>query len=148
MSSPLVCNVAIPFDQRIYVFEEADSWLCYLRREPDMKTKMHQPEHGSLTDLLDIMDGLVEYKGRICIMTTNYVDKVDPALKRPGRFESMYIGHMTDEDICNMYKQYFGTKLTVVPLSGVWTQALLNCLFESFSCDVDYIHRCLVAGPQ
>lgn len=148
MSTVRLGGENIPLDQRVYVFEEADSWLCYLRREPEMKTKQHQSEYGSLTDFLDIMDGLVEYNGRICIMTTNYGDKVDSALKRPGRFEPMYIGYMTDDDVVKMYMQRFGAKLSVVPLSGVWTQASLCSLFDSYSCDTDYVNRCLIAGPQ
>ena len=33
------------------------------------------------------MEGILEMDGRIIIMTTNHIDKIDPALIRPGRID-------------------------------------------------------------
>ena len=41
-----------------------------------------------LSDLLEAFDGVLEMKGRMLIMTTNHVEKLDPALIRPGRVDS------------------------------------------------------------
>ncbi len=47
-------------------------------------------EEGSgvtLSALLNVVDGVVAPDGRLLVMTTNYPDKLDPALIRPGRVD-------------------------------------------------------------
>ncbi|TWU75054.1 hypothetical protein ED733_006530 [Metarhizium rileyi] len=48
-----------------------------------------QPAGGrvSLSGLLNILDGVASQEGRILIMTTNYIEKLDRALIRPGRID-------------------------------------------------------------
>ncbi|KAG6096264.1 hypothetical protein E4U30_001642 [Claviceps sp. LM220 group G6] len=41
----------------------------------------------SLSGLLNILDGVASQEGRILIMTTNHVEKLDKALIRPGRID-------------------------------------------------------------
>jgi mitochondrial chaperone BCS1 len=41
----------------------------------------------SLSALLNIIDGVASQEGRILIMTTNHIDKLDKALIRPGRVD-------------------------------------------------------------
>lgn len=41
----------------------------------------------SLSFLLNLMEGILEMDGRILVMTTNHIDKIDPALIRPGRID-------------------------------------------------------------
>ena len=41
----------------------------------------------TLSGLLNAIDGVTSSEGRIVFMTTNYVDKLDPALIRPGRVD-------------------------------------------------------------
>ena len=41
----------------------------------------------NLSHLLNLIDGVVEMHGRIIIMTTNHIDKLDDALIRPGRID-------------------------------------------------------------
>lgn len=40
---------------------------------------------ASLSDLLNVTDGLLASDGSICLFTTNHVEKLDPALLRAGR---------------------------------------------------------------
>ena len=56
----------------------------------DSKTKrapIHKIKDISLSFLLNLMEGILEMDGRIIIMTTNHIDKIDPALIRPGRID-------------------------------------------------------------
>jgi hypothetical protein len=80
---------SIPLDQRIYVLEDIDcqSDLVMNRalKEKDEKEKI--PEKLDLSFLLNILDGVLEIPGRIVIMTSNYIDKLDHALIRPGRID-------------------------------------------------------------
>jgi hypothetical protein len=108
---------SIPLDQRIYVLEDIDcqSDLVMERslkkpleikeeQQPDssllqsVKTNPNKPDtynnpvqSGSegldLSFLLNILDGVLEIPGRIVIMTSNYIDKLDHALIRPGRID-------------------------------------------------------------
>ena len=107
---------SIPLDQRIYVLEDIDcqSDLVMeraLKNDPQekeeqsninslqsVKTNPNKPDtynnptqNGSekldLSFLLNILDGVLEIPGRIVIMTSNYIDKLDHALIRPGRID-------------------------------------------------------------
>jgi DNA polymerase III delta prime subunit len=42
---------------------------------------------ATLSGLLNAIDGLVSQEGRIVIMTTNYPERLDPAILRPGRVD-------------------------------------------------------------
>ena len=106
---------SIPLDQRIYVLEDIDcqSDLVMERslkgpvevkeqpnttslesvktnpNKPDTYNNPTQPggEKLDLSFLLNILDGVLEIPGRIVIMTSNYIDKLDHALIRPGRID-------------------------------------------------------------
>jgi hypothetical protein len=43
----------------------------------------------SLSDVLQLLDGLIEVDGVMVVMTTNCIDDLDPALLRPGRVTMM-----------------------------------------------------------
>ncbi|KAH8706861.1 hypothetical protein GQ44DRAFT_629532, partial [Phaeosphaeriaceae sp. PMI808] len=42
----------------------------------------------SLSTLLNVLDGLASPEGRLLIMTTNHIERLDPALIRPGRVDT------------------------------------------------------------
>lgn len=44
----------------------------------------------TFSGFLNAIDGVRSQQGRIIIMTTNFKDKLDPALLRPGRTDEMY----------------------------------------------------------
>lgn len=67
----------------------------------------------NLTGLLNVLDGVVDSPGRIVIMTTNYVDHLDPALIRPGRIDKkLLLGYMLPPDVISMLEHYFQLKLS------------------------------------
>ncbi|PFH62744.1 hypothetical protein XA68_12172 [Ophiocordyceps unilateralis] len=53
----------------------------------------------SLSGLLNILDGVASQEGRILIMTTNHVDKLDKALIRPGRVDMTIPFGLADRDM-------------------------------------------------
>ena len=65
-----------------------------------------------LEDLLTIMDGCVEQDGPIFIATTNYIELIDKALKRPGRFDICLNLDNADNDIIEQIIEHFGKKHT------------------------------------
>jgi ATP-dependent 26S proteasome regulatory subunit len=45
----------------------------------------------TFSGLLNAIDGVTSTEGRILFMTTNHVDRLDPALIRPGLFKKQII---------------------------------------------------------
>ena len=57
----------------------------------DVKTStLYNQDNLNLSCFLNILDGIIELHGVMIIMTTNYPDRIDEALTRPGRFDFKY----------------------------------------------------------
>jgi ATP-dependent 26S proteasome regulatory subunit len=86
----------IPLDKRIYVLEDIDC-QSDLVMERSLKNQESDKEESSKNDedsqkidlsfLLNLLDGILEIPGRIVIMTSNFPEKLDHALIRPGRID-------------------------------------------------------------
>jgi hypothetical protein len=128
----------IPLDQRIYVLEDIDaqSDLVMERsvkkpvdKNPDVpisvKTNPNKPdtymnddswmqaEKIDLSFLLNLLDGVLEIPGRIVIMTSNFPEKLDHALIRPGRID--VIANFTKcshQTMIEMMEFFYDTVLT------------------------------------
>ncbi len=62
----------------------------------------------SFSGLLNALDGVSCGDSRILFMTTNYVDRLDPALVRPGRVDlKVYIGHCSDVQFQSIFRCVF-----------------------------------------
>jgi hypothetical protein len=92
----------IPVSERLYVIEDIDAMGdTVLRREwkkptPATKPKEDDPflsrekEEKDVIDLafiLNLLDGTLEANGRILAITTNFPERIDRALIRPGRID-------------------------------------------------------------
>lgn len=65
----------------------------------------------SLSGLLNALDGMASPHGLVTVMTTNHIDRLDPALIRPGRVDhSERIGFCTDDQILGLFALVFGYK--------------------------------------
>ncbi|KAI8958354.1 BCS1 N terminal-domain-containing protein [Daldinia sp. FL1419] len=53
----------------------------------------------SLSGLLNILDGVASQEGRVLIMTTNHLEKLDKALIRPGRVDMIVKFGLADEEM-------------------------------------------------
>lgn len=71
--------------------------------------KDEPPQEISLSGLLNVIDGVYAREGRILVMTTNFPEKVDPALLRPGRVDvRMVIGLLGREEGKRLAARFFG----------------------------------------
>ena len=62
----------------------------------------------NFSDVLNVIDGVCSAHGRILITTTNHIDKLDPALIRPGRIDlRLELGHVTREVFNQFTKRFF-----------------------------------------
>jgi ATP-dependent 26S proteasome regulatory subunit len=69
-------------------------------------------ENLTLSDLLNIIDGIIETPGRILIMTTNHVKKLDPALIRPGRIDiTINYTYCSKQIYKEMFKFYYDIEI-------------------------------------
>jgi len=85
----------------ILLLEDIDA-LFKERKTDDFKNMI------SFSGMLNCLDGICFKEGLITIMTTNYKNKLDPALNRPGRIDYiMDFGYSTKAEIKMMYEKYY-----------------------------------------
>lgn len=79
----------------------------------------------TLATLLNVLDGALECEKRIVIMTTNYVERLDRALVRPGRITvNVEMGYIRSEQAIEIIDRYFPGDVT--PLLRADLDALLE----------------------
>jgi chaperone BCS1 len=76
----------INWSQSLLVIEDIDAFGLDLSRS-DGVDRSSLSEHISISSLLNHLDGLNSPTGLVVIATTNYLESLDPALIRPGRFD-------------------------------------------------------------
>lgn len=131
---------SINFKDKIYVFEDMDCCFDIIKdrnnkdddndnynsdndekyRKNNKKSKFikycNEDNSDKLTlgHILNLIDGIKETPGRIIIITTNHVDKIDGALKRPGRIDIELNMNYVNTDILNqMYLHYYDENLNI-----------------------------------
>ena len=80
----------IPINRRVFVIEDIDCMtdVTLDRSLPDApKTTENSGDAVTLSFLLNLLDGVLETPGRILVITSNYPEKLDKALVRPGRID-------------------------------------------------------------
>lgn len=76
-----------------------------------------EPAGITLSGLLNATDGLAASENRLLIMTTNHIDKLDPALIRSGRVDQkFYFGPMEEEQVLEMFTAFFPGGQNYLPL--------------------------------
>ncbi|KAL8698959.1 MAG: hypothetical protein Q9224_001617 [Gallowayella concinna] len=58
-----------------------------IKASQDKGTKSKEGQGISLSGLLNAIDGVASHEGRVLLMTTNFAEKLDEALIRPGRID-------------------------------------------------------------
>jgi chaperone BCS1 len=89
-------------DRNILLLEDVDCAFTRRRRIGGRS--------GGLTfsGLLNAIDGVAAPEGRIIVMTTNHLDRLDPALIRPGRADvRLYIGDATAMQAGRLFARFF-----------------------------------------
>jgi mitochondrial chaperone BCS1 len=62
----------------------------------------------TLSGLLNVLDGFFAPTGVLFVMTTNHVEKLDPALLRPGRIDyKLYLGKASNRQKVELYRRFF-----------------------------------------
>jgi chaperone BCS1 len=62
----------------------------------------------TLSGLLNVLDGFHAPTGVLFVMTTNHVEKLDPALLRPGRIDyKLFLGKASDHQKMELFRRFF-----------------------------------------
>ena len=86
----------------ITVLEDVDS--IFVKRE----SQGEQTTSVTFSGLLNAIDGFVSQEGRISIMTTNCIEKLDSALIRPGRCDvKLEIKNASREQMVSLFLRFF-----------------------------------------
>merc|ERR1740123_2152333 len=107
--------------------------------EPPVNTTEKTSEI-KLSDLLEAFDGVLEMKGRMMVMTTNHLEKLDPALIRPGRVDlSLEFKRCNKKAIGDFFETFFPeNNLDVKNVEdGVWTPAEVAQICINHQDDVE-----------
>ena len=123
------CNEknSVGFDKKIVVFEDIDCIgdivLAREFKKPPQDVKVTEiktsdlvkieleEEPLTLDDLLNLWDGIRETPGRIMVMSSNHYDKLDPAIKRPGRIDvTLELSYASRQTINEIYGHLFNNE--------------------------------------
>ncbi|XP_004522768.1 mitochondrial chaperone BCS1 [Ceratitis capitata] len=96
-------------EQSIILLEDVDA--AFVSRE-DVKQQAAAYEglnRITFSGLLNCLDGVASTEARIVFMTTNYLERLDPALIRPGRVDvKEYVGHCDTHQLEEMFLRFYG----------------------------------------
>lgn len=153
--------ITIPMDQRIYVMEDVDCLTTILNQrnnyteeeklsDEDIRNiKMLGKERWQqmknlntdkivLSDILNIIDGVLETPGRILILTSNFPEKLDTALLRPGRIDLIVnFKECNATQLQEMFEHFYNTKFTFdySLIENVHTPAYVQEIFLRYMRD-------------
>ena len=88
-------------------------------QDKNEKSKSNDKTQGiSLSGLLNAIDGVASHEGRVLVMTTNFPEKLDDALIRPGRIDmTVNFTLATRSQICELFTRMYSPDLPARTLS-------------------------------
>ncbi|KAG0727825.1 Mitochondrial chaperone BCS1 [Chionoecetes opilio] len=92
----------------IILLEDIDSAFANREETAEVKAAYAGMNRLTFSGLLNCLDGVASSEARMVFMTTNYPERLDPALVRPGRVDlKEYIGHCTPHQLVTMYRRFY-----------------------------------------
>ena len=122
----------------IYVFEDIDA-ISYKGAGTRVKDDNEEkPENDiakafgiSLSDLLNITDGLLASDGTICLFTTNHIEKLDPAFLRAGRMNKrVEFKYMSSNIARKMVDAYLDVSTDLKMKDNIHPAELQECILD------------------
>ncbi|KAJ5827601.1 ATPase AAA-type core [Penicillium robsamsonii] len=107
------------------------------RKNPETASRVgdsHELDRAdiSLSALLNCLDGVAAQEGRILIMTTNHLEKLDPALIRPGRVDKRYhFGFVDIESAKELFRIFFDNGSSFIGWNGVERDPKNEAIWEN-----------------
>lgn len=105
--SKLLQLMSGPVPGSMLLLEDIDVLHATRDREADADSG-DEKDRVSLSGLLNALDGIASPHGLLTVMTTNHLDRLDPALIRSGRVDvSEHIGHLTHDQLVDLFTMTF-----------------------------------------
>eukprot|EP00731_Ephydatia_muelleri_P020781 Em0013g508a len=94
--------------QSIVLLEDIDAAFVNREESLAMKTAYEGLSRVTFSGLLNTLDGVASTEARIVFMTTNYLERLDPALIRPGRVDvKQMIDHASEYQLRLMFQRFY-----------------------------------------
>nr|CAI5854383.1 unnamed protein product [Callosobruchus analis] len=94
--------------QSILLLEDIDAAFVSREETPQQKSAYEGLNRVTFSGLLNCLDGVASSEARMMFMTTNYIERLDPALIRPGRVDlKEYIGWCSANQIEKMFLRFY-----------------------------------------
>jgi hypothetical protein len=161
----------IPIHERLYVIEDIDAmgdavlkreWKKPVEEKPkpksgdpwlDKETDEDAKETIDLSFLLNLLDGTLEASGRILAISSNFPDRIDRALIRPGRIDMIIHFKKCNRQILQeMVNSFYDINIydwTNEELDYKWSPAEINqILFRNFGSYSDAIDEIKTLNPS
>jgi len=95
----LFCSIPV---NSIVLMEDIDCAFHERKENDDKRSKV------TFSGLLNAIDGVAAGEGRILFATTNHIERLDPALIRPGRIDrKLFIGSANHEQASRIFRRFF-----------------------------------------
>ncbi|XP_020380654.1 mitochondrial chaperone BCS1 [Rhincodon typus] len=94
--------------QSIVLLEDVDA--AFINRDLAKENPTMYEGMGRLTfsGLLNALDGVASAEARLIFMTTNHLDRLDPALVRPGRVDhKQFVGYCSHWQLSQMFQRFY-----------------------------------------
>jgi len=103
----------------IDVMSEAPSRCILLLEDIDACLETSESAKLTLSGLLNAIDGIVAQQGRILFMTTNTIEKLPPALIRPGRIDlRLFLGYAKKIQLKRLFLKFYPDELLAEQFSN------------------------------
>lgn len=94
----------------------------------------HSGSDVTFSGLLNVLDGVSASEERLVFMTTNHVDRLDPALIRPGRVDlAQHIGDASDYQVRALVKKFFESEVVSEEQSEQFVKTLRSTVKGAIS---------------
>jgi chaperone BCS1 len=95
--------LATPPPNAIVLIEDIDCVFVQRQGTEEKRSKL------TFSGLLNAIDGVASGEGRILFATTNHIERLDPALIRPGRIDHKeLVGYADREQLQRIFLRFFG----------------------------------------
>lgn len=121
----------------LFVIEDIDAMAAGLNRVAPQHGTEHSGRDVSvaacsgLHEVLNAMDGMQTPDGLKFIVTTNHIERLDPAILRPGRIdEAIMVGPLSRESARRMFRAFYGRDGidAYAPHTGAELQSIFSTL--------------------
>ncbi len=101
------------YEDIIYVIEDLDAIQSIIidrsiLNDFEKSNSIEYEDALNLSEILNVLDGIIDTPGRMIVFTTNHIDHIDPALIRPGRIDILLkMDYLTFDIAVDMLNYYY-----------------------------------------